>query len=107
MPVRCIRSTSFVLGMVAATVGTVRQPQAQSGIGTCAGILHKDKFGIHLGGDSSEEGENSACFIRKSEENKILSVCAASRFCRITGIIDFACKAGECEIRKVTSVSRR
>jgi hypothetical protein len=101
------RKLSFILIVVALTLGVARQSQAQSGIGTCAGILHMDQLGIHLGGDSGEEGEDSICFIRKSEENKVLSVCAALKYCKVSGVIDFGCKAGECEIKKVTSVRRR
>jgi hypothetical protein len=72
----------------------------------CAGILHRDQYGIRIGGGSGE-GEG-ICVIDESEENKVLRVCNLEHYCRVTGLVNDCKDSGECsEITNVTSVGRR
>jgi len=72
----------------------------------CSGILHRDEFGLRLGGGRGE-GED-ICVIRKEDERKVLAVCAVGRHCRIRGLVDLCRDAGECvEVSGIKSVSRR
>jgi hypothetical protein len=56
-----------------ATVGSI--PPSN-----CAGILHRDQYGIRIGGGSGE-GEG-ICVIHESEENKVLRVCNLEHYCK-------------------------
>jgi hypothetical protein len=51
----------------------------------CAGVLHKNLFGVHFGGGRGED--EGMCEISKAEEGKVLAVCSVGSFCEIHGII--------------------
>ena len=93
---------------LATTTGAASaQSQAQNEIGTCGGILHRDKSRLFVGDPKTETAEELPCFVAESEVKKVLSACAVGRWCEIVGVIDGSCEPSKCEINKVTSVNRK
>ena len=79
---------------------------AEPKIDKCAGVLHRDQYGLRFGGGIGE-GEG-ICIINKSEENKVLTVCNLEHYCRVNGLVDDCKDSGECaEITNITSVRKR
>ena len=95
----------LVLAMLPGTA--LAQSQAQDEIGTCGGILHRDKSRLFVGDPKTETAEDLHCFIREADVKRVLSVCVVGRWCEIAGVIDGSCEPGKCEINNVTFVSRR
>ena len=90
-----------------ATMTGAASAQSQNEIGTCGGILHRDKSRLFVGDPKTETAEDLPCFVREADVKRVLSVCAVGRWCELAGVIDGNCEPGKCEFSKVTSVSRK
>jgi hypothetical protein len=90
-----------------ATTTGAATAQSQNEIGTCGGILHRDKSRLFVGDPKAEIAEDLPCFVREADVKRVLSVCVLGRRCELAGEIDGNCEPGKCEISKVTSVSRK
>ena len=68
----------------------------------CSGILHKDRFGLHLGGGRGED--EGICVIRKADAEQVLTRCRVGVLCEITGESRDCPDSGECtEFTHITS----
>ncbi|MGY8679794.1 hypothetical protein Q2941_18640 [Bradyrhizobium sp. UFLA05-153] len=90
-----------------AMLSAAASAQSQNEIGTCGGILHRDKSRLFVGDPKTETAEDLPCFVGQAEVKRVLSVCVVGRWCELAGEIDGNCEPGKCEIRKITSVSRK
>jgi hypothetical protein len=95
-----------LLTLATMTGAASAQSPTRDEIGTCGGILHRDKSRLFVGDPKTETAEDLPCFITQSDVKKVLSVCALGRWCEVAGVIDGNCEPGKCEISKVVSVSR-
>ncbi len=68
--------------------------RSTSRITKCSGILHKDRFGLHLGGGRGED--EGICVIRKADAGQVLMSCRVGVLCEITGKSRDCPDSGEC-----------
>jgi hypothetical protein len=79
---------------------------ASAEMGECSGILHVANGSVEFGGGKGE-GED-ICVVADSDKKKILSVCAAGKFCRVKGSVAPCADSGECtDLSGVVSVTRK
>jgi hypothetical protein len=83
------------------------QQRTQDVIGTCGGILHRDKSRLFVGDPKTQTAEDLPCFVTQPDVKKVLSVCAIGSWCELAGVVDGNCEPGMCEISKITSVRRK
>jgi hypothetical protein len=94
-----------ICGAVAMYLTALTCGQAQAAAPEeCGGILHKKGQQLWFGGERGE-GE-SICMIAPAQIGKVLHICAAGRYCRVSGTSTDCEGTGECmEINRVFTVT--
>ena len=67
---RNIIAATIIFVLIFASWSSYAQRQPSE----CAGVLHKDRYGLRIGGGVGED--EGICLINKAEENKVLAICA-------------------------------